>query len=201
MKHHKRPNKGDQLRALLRECARGDRFHPGHGGRREAPASFVALLNSAAPRRPRSAAFAVAHASSGRVDLQATLEGSMTPDATLLSRRYADLLRANGFSDRAIDNYLYALRSFIRFLGERPLSEATADDWNYARLPRPPRQQRLPEMLSAEEVEAILEARAQPQVWRPFHTRLRLRPPRRRRSSISRVDASLTRPPLLLRVP
>ena len=119
----------------------------------------------------------------------------MTPDATMLSRRYADLLCANGCSERTIDNYLYALKGFTRFLGERPLSEATADDiiayqvdvaarglsdstvrvatyalrgffqkvlersdWNYARLPRPRRPQRLPEVLSPEEVEAILEA-------------------------------------------
>jgi len=119
----------------------------------------------------------------------------MTPDATMLSRRYADLLRANGCSDRTIDNYLYALKGFTRFLGERPLRETTADDiiayqvdvaargrsdssvrvatyalrgffqkvlersdWNYARLPRPRRPQRLPEVLSPEEVEALLEA-------------------------------------------
>lgn len=119
----------------------------------------------------------------------------MTPAATMLSRRYADLLRANGCSDRTIDNYLYALKGFTRFLGERPLTEASADDiiayqvdvaarglsdssvrvatyalrgffqkvlersdWNYARLPRPRRPQRLPEVLSPEEVEAILEA-------------------------------------------
>ncbi len=119
----------------------------------------------------------------------------MTPDATMLSRRYADLLRANGCSDRTIDNYLYAVKGFTRFLGERSLSETTADDiiayqvdvaarglsdssvrvatyalrgffqkvlersdWNYARLPRPRRPQRLPEVLSVEEVEAILEA-------------------------------------------
>ncbi len=119
----------------------------------------------------------------------------MTSDATMLSRRYADLLRANGCSDRTIDNYLYAVKGFTRFLGERSLSETTADDiiayqvdvaarglsdssvrvatyalrgffqkvlersdWNYARLPRPRRPQRLPEVLSVEEVEAILEA-------------------------------------------
>jgi len=119
----------------------------------------------------------------------------MTPDAAMLSRRYGDLLRANGCSDRTIDNYLYALKGFTRFLGERPLSETTADDiiayqvdvaarglsdstvrvatyalrgffqkvlersdWNYARLPRPRRPQRLPEVLSVEEVESIIEA-------------------------------------------
>ena len=119
----------------------------------------------------------------------------MTPDGTMLSRRYADLLRANGCSDRTIDNYLYALKGFTGFLGERPLRETTADDiiayqvdvaarglsdssvrvatyalrgffqkvlersdWNYARLPRPRRPQRLPEVLSPDEVEAILEA-------------------------------------------
>jgi site-specific recombinase XerD len=119
----------------------------------------------------------------------------MPADATMLSRRYADLLRADGCSDRTIDNYVYALKGFTRFLGERPLSESTADDiiayqvdvaarglsdstvrvatyalrgffqkvlerndWNYARLPRPRRPQRLPEVLSMEEVESILEA-------------------------------------------
>jgi integrase/recombinase XerD len=119
----------------------------------------------------------------------------MTPEATMLSRRYADLLRANGCSDRTIDNYLYALKGFTRFLGERLLTQASADDiiayqvdvaarglsdssvrvatyalrgffqkvlersdWNYARLPRPRRPQRLPEVLSVQEVEAILEA-------------------------------------------
>jgi site-specific recombinase XerD len=119
----------------------------------------------------------------------------MAPDATtMLFRRYADLLRANGCSDRTIDNDLYSLKGFTRFLGVRPLSEATADDiiayqgevaargrsdssvrvatyalrgffqkvlersdWNDARLPRPRRPQRLPEVLSPEEVEAILE--------------------------------------------
>jgi integrase/recombinase XerD len=119
----------------------------------------------------------------------------MTPEATDLCRRYADLLRASGCSERTIDNYLYALRGFTRFLGERPLTAATADDiiayqvdvaargrsdssvrvatyalrgffrqvlersdWNYARLPRPRRPKRRPEVLSAEEVEAILAA-------------------------------------------
>jgi site-specific recombinase XerD len=119
----------------------------------------------------------------------------MTPDATILSRQYADLLRANGCSERTIDNYLYSLKGFTRFLGERPLTSASADDivayqvqiaacgksdssmrvatyalrgffrqvlertdWNYAKLPRPRRPKRLPEVLSAEEVEAILDA-------------------------------------------
>lgn len=119
----------------------------------------------------------------------------MTPDATNLSRHYADLLRASGRSERTIDNYLYSLKGFTGFLGERPLDQATAadivayqvdvaargrsdscvrvatyalrgffhhvlqrDDWNEARLPRPRRPKRLPEVLSAEEVEAILEA-------------------------------------------
>jgi site-specific recombinase XerD len=119
----------------------------------------------------------------------------MTPDATMLSRRYADLLRANGCSDRTIDNYLYSLKGFCNFLGERPLTESSAEDiiayqvdvaarglsdssvrvatyalrgffqkvlersdWNYARLPRPRRPQRLPEVLSVEEVGSIIEA-------------------------------------------
>ncbi len=33
----------------------------------------------------------------------------MTEEATILSRQYADLLRAGGCSERTIDNYLYAI--------------------------------------------------------------------------------------------
>jgi site-specific recombinase XerD len=119
----------------------------------------------------------------------------MTEEATILSRQCADLLRAGGCSERTIDNYLYALKGFTRFLGERSLREASADDiigyqvdvaarglsdsavrvatyalrgffhkvlerndWNFARLPRPRRPKRLPDVLSTEEVEAILAA-------------------------------------------
>ena len=129
----------------------------------------------------------------------------MIPDATILSRQYADLLRANGCSERTIDNYLYALKGFIRFLGERPLTSASADDivayqvqiaargrsdssvrvatyalrgffrqvlertdWNWAKLPRPRRPRRLPEVLSAEEVQAILEAAPNPKYRAAF---------------------------------
>ncbi len=52
----------------------------------------------------------------------------MTPEATNLRRRYADVLRASGRSDRNIDNYLNALTGFTRYLGERPLKTATAQD-------------------------------------------------------------------------
>jgi site-specific recombinase XerD len=129
----------------------------------------------------------------------------MTPDATILSRQYADLLRANGCSERTIDNYLYSLSGFGKFLGERPLTSASADDivayqvqiaargrsdssvrvatyalrgffrqvlertdWNYAKLPRPRRPRRLPEVLSAEEVEAILDAAPSPKYRAAF---------------------------------
>lgn len=129
----------------------------------------------------------------------------MTPESTILSRRFADLLRANGCSERTIDNYLYSLKGFTRFLGERPLGDATADDivayqvdvaarglsdsvvrvatyalrgffrqvlerkdWNYARLPRPRRPKRLPEVLSVEEVEAILAAAPHPKYRAAF---------------------------------
>jgi site-specific recombinase XerD len=129
----------------------------------------------------------------------------MTPDATILSRQYADLLRANGCSERTIDNYLYALKGFTRFLGERPLTSASADDivayqvqiaaagrsdssvrvatyalrgffrqvlertdWNWAKLPRPRRARRLPEVLSAEEVQAILDAAPSPKYRAAF---------------------------------
>jgi site-specific recombinase XerD len=121
----------------------------------------------------------------------------MTPESTSLSRQYADLLRANGCSERTIDNYLYSLKGFCRFLGERSLREASAEDivayqvdlaarglsdsavrvatyalrgffqkvlersdWNYAKLPRPRRPRRLPEVLTQQQVAAILDAAA-----------------------------------------
>jgi hypothetical protein len=123
----------------------------------------------------------------------------MTPDAAMLSVRYADLLRANGCSDRTIDNYLYSLKGFCNFLGERPLTRANAEDiiayqvdvaprglsdssvrvatyalrgffqkvlersdWNYAKLPRPRRPQRLPEVLSPEEAKQSSKLRPAP---------------------------------------
>jgi site-specific recombinase XerD len=129
----------------------------------------------------------------------------MTPDAKILSRQYADLLRANGCSERTIDNYLYSLNGFVKFLGERPLTSASSDDivayqveiaargrsdssvrvatyalrgffrqvlertdWNYAKLPRPRRPRRLPEVLSAEEVEALLDAAPSPKYRAAF---------------------------------
>jgi integrase/recombinase XerD len=129
----------------------------------------------------------------------------MTPDAMNLSRQYADLLRANGCSERTIDNYLYSLNGFVKFLGERPLTGASAEDivayqvqiaargksdssvrvatyalrgffrqvlertdWNYAKLPRPRRPKRLPEVLSAEEVVAILDAAPSPKYRAAF---------------------------------
>ena len=119
----------------------------------------------------------------------------MTPEDADLSRRYTDLLRAAGRSDRTIENYLYSLQGFSRYLAPRTLSQATVDDiigyqvdlsvrgrgdstvrvatyalrgffrdvlgrhdWDYARLPRPRRPRRLPEILSVEQVQAILEA-------------------------------------------
>ncbi len=129
----------------------------------------------------------------------------MTPETTTLSRRYADFLLAEGRSERTVENYLYALKGFSRFLGERPLVEATADDiiayqvhvaargfsdsavrvatyalrgfflkilerqdWNLARLPKPSRPYRLPEVLSAEEVKAIIEAAPSPKYAAAF---------------------------------
>jgi site-specific recombinase XerD len=52
----------------------------------------------------------------------------MRPEDIELSRRYADNLRVRGNSERTIDNYIYALKGFAQFLGERPLLSATADD-------------------------------------------------------------------------
>lgn len=54
-------------------------------------------------------------------------------------------------SDSTVRVATYALRGFFQKVLER-------SDWNYARLSRPRRPQRLPEVLSPEEVEAILEA-------------------------------------------
>lgn len=119
----------------------------------------------------------------------------MALELTTLSRRYADFLFAEGRSERTIENYLYALKGFQRFLGGRSLLEASAadiidyqvhiavsgfsdssvrvatyalrgffhkilqrDDWNFARLPKPTRPYRLPEVLTAEEVMAIIDA-------------------------------------------
>lgn len=52
----------------------------------------------------------------------------MRPEDIELSRRYTDILRVRGNAERTIDNYIYAVRGFAQFLGERPLSSATADD-------------------------------------------------------------------------
>ena len=123
------------------------------------------------------------------------MEEVMTQEITTLCRRYADYLLAEGRSERTITNYLYSLKGFSRFLGERRLEEATADDitayqvdvatrglsdsvvrvatyalrgffqkilhradWNFARLPKPRRPYRLPEILSQQEVSAIIDA-------------------------------------------
>jgi site-specific recombinase XerD len=114
-------------------------------------------------------------------------------------------LRAAGRSERTIDNYLYALKGFCGFLGDRRLVETTADDivayqvdvaarglsdstirvatyalrgffrqvldrtdWDYAKLPPPRRPRRLPEVLSAEEVAAILAAAPTPKYRAAF---------------------------------
>ena len=129
----------------------------------------------------------------------------MTNKTTTLSRRYADYLLAEGRSRRTIANYLYALDGFSRFLGERSIEEATADDilayqvdvaarglsdssvrvatyalrgffhkildrndWNYARLPKPRKAYRLPDVLSQEQVEAIIGAAPSPKYAAAF---------------------------------
>src|SRR3970282_2545896 len=45
-----------------------------------------------------------------------------------LSRRYADILRTRGNAERTIDTYLYAVKGFAEFLGERGLGSGNADD-------------------------------------------------------------------------
>lgn len=129
----------------------------------------------------------------------------MKPEDVELSRRYADLLRARGNSDRTIDNYLYSLRGFAQFLGDRGLASASADDIvayqidiaasgrsdscvrvatyalrgflehvlertdaKLARLPRPREPKRLPEVLSAREVAALLDAAPSPKYRAAF---------------------------------
>lgn len=56
---------------------------------------------------------------------------------------------ARGKSDSTVRVATYALRGFLHVVLERA-------DWNEARLPRPRRPRHLPEVLSAEEVGAIL---------------------------------------------
>jgi len=129
----------------------------------------------------------------------------MTHETTTLSRRYADYLLAEGRSKRTIVNYLYALDGFLRFLGDRPIAEATADDilsyqvnvasrglsdssvrvatyalrgffhkildrhdWNFARLPKRSRPYRLPDVLTQEQVEAIIAAAPSPKYAAAF---------------------------------
>jgi integrase/recombinase XerD len=129
----------------------------------------------------------------------------MRPEDIELSRRYADILRVRGNAERTIDNYIYAVRGFAQFLGERPLASATADDIiahqsaikasgrsdscvrvatyalrgflervlerddaKLAKLPRPREPKRLPEVLSSEEVAAILDAAPSPKYRTAF---------------------------------
>ncbi len=64
---------------------------------------------------------------------------------------YQVAVAARGFSDSSVRVTTYALRGFFRKILQR-------DDWALARLPRPSRPYRLPEVLSRQEVEAIIEA-------------------------------------------
>jgi site-specific recombinase XerD len=59
-------------------------------------------------------------------------------------------LAARGRGDSTVRVASYALRGFFRDVLQR-------HDWNYARLPRPRHPRRLPEILSVEEVQAILD--------------------------------------------
>jgi site-specific recombinase XerD len=129
----------------------------------------------------------------------------MRPEDIELSRRYTDILRVRGNAERTIDNYIYAVKGFAQFLGERGLASATADDIiahqsaikasgrsdscvrvatyalrgflervlerkdaKLAKLPRPREPKRLPEVLSGEEVAAILEAAPSPKYRAAF---------------------------------
>jgi site-specific recombinase XerD len=129
----------------------------------------------------------------------------MRPEDIELSRRYVDILSVRGNSERTIDNYVYAVKGFAQFLGERPLSSATAndiiahqsaikasgrsdscvrvatyalrgflervlerEDAKLAKLPRPREPKRLPEVLSSQEVVAILDAAPSPKYRAAF---------------------------------
>jgi site-specific recombinase XerD len=129
----------------------------------------------------------------------------MRPEDIELSRRYTDILRVRGNAERTIDNYLYAVKGFAQFLGERGLKSASADDIvayqieiaasgrsdscvrvatyalrgflehvleradaKLAKLPRPRQPKRLPEVLSSQEVVAILDAAPSPKYRAAF---------------------------------
>jgi site-specific recombinase XerD len=129
----------------------------------------------------------------------------MRPEDIEPSRRYTDILRVRGNAERTIDNYLYAVKGFARFLGERGLRSAGVDDIvayqiemaacgrsdscvrvatyalrgflervleredaKLAKLPRPREPKRLPEVLSGEEVAAILGAAPSPKYRAAF---------------------------------
>ena len=78
----------------------------------------------------------------------------MTHDAIELCRRYADILRARGSSERTIDNYLEDVL-------ERP-------DARSAKLSCPRHPKRLPEVMSPQEVQAILDAAPSPKYRAAF---------------------------------
>ena len=63
---------------------------------------------------------------------------------------YQAHVAANGRSDSSVRVATYALRGLFHKVLHR-------DDWNLARLPKPRRSVRLPEILSSDEIEAILE--------------------------------------------
>jgi site-specific recombinase XerD len=50
------------------------------------------------------------------------------PDFDTLVRQFSDTLAAAGRTERTIENYLYALRGFGRFLQPRTITEAVCDD-------------------------------------------------------------------------
>lgn len=50
------------------------------------------------------------------------------PDFDALARQFTDTLAAAGRTQRTIENYVYALRGFDRFLRPRTISEAVSDD-------------------------------------------------------------------------
>ena len=70
-------------------------------------------------------------------------------------------------SDSRIHVATYALRSFLRFVLER-------DDWDDVRLPLRREPKRLPVVLSPDEIEAILDATAEPEAPCGVHGVLRI---------------------------
>ena len=89
------------------------------------------------------------------------------PDFDTLVRQFTETLAAAGRTERTIENYVYALRGFGRFLQPRTISHAVSDDIVAYLLAPTLSVSALPELLVSE---ADSPGRRQ-QVLRPVHDR------------------------------